>query len=204
MVFILLFLSIGFCGGVGIEPSPTDGIVSQNTAVATSLIFEANKKTVNDIYLNTVAKGMIEFDAQQMSDLQSIAFQCSLTGGSAVYEARSLLTLEMDTVYDDNLLCAGAQGMRRNDNLSTVDDYEGFHLYPNPARDQVTLLMPSDILNGKMVLMNAQGAVVKELRLREKSRSAVINTGQLVEGIYLLNVFDNNRKVYSEKLVIVH
>ena len=203
MVFILLFLSIGFCGGVGIEPSPTDGIISQNAAVTTSLIFETNKKTVNDIYLNTVAKGIIEFTPSQLTDIESIAFQCPLTGGSAVYEARSLLMLQMDTIYDDNLLCAGAQSMRRNDETASVAK-SGFHLYPNPAKDQVTLLMPNEVLAGKVVLINAQGALVSELKLKEKSRTAVINTGQLVEGIYLLNVFDGNRKVHSEKLVIVH
>ena len=197
MLLYAFYLLVGIHGSSGT-------VATQNNNITDSLLLETNKKTVNDIFLNTVAKGIIEFDAQEMSDLQSIAFQCPLTGGSAVYEARSLLTLEMDTVYDDNLLCAGAQGMRRNDNLTTANDYEGFHLYPNPAQDRVTLLMPSDILNGKMVLMNAQGAVVKELRLKEKSHSAIINTNHLVEGIYLLNVFDNNRKVYSEKLVIVH
>ena len=180
-----------------------DAISAQNSGVLTSLLLESNKKTVNDLFLNTVAKGLITFTGTQLSDLQNIALQCPIEGGSAVYEARSLLALVEDNVYDDGILCTTAQA-RIGSTEITYEALNGFRLFPNPTKGQVTLMIPADVSKGKVTIVNAQGAIVLEQKLAVKSRSATISTGQLTGGIYLLNVFDNNKNIFTEKLVVIH
>jgi len=178
-------------------------IASQNANIVDSFILEANEKAVNGIFLKTVAQETFEFDGTQMTTLQNIASQCPLTGGSAVYEARSLLSIVQDDIYDDGVLCSGAQARARNARINS-EVQSGFRLFPNPAKEKVTLLVPEGISKVKVLLVNAQGAIVLELKLSVKSRSAVIHTGQIAEGIYLLNIFDSNKKVSTERLVIIH
>ena len=179
-----------------------DAVAVQNSNIIDSLLLETNKKVVNDIYLNTVAKDSIEFDATQLADLQSIAGQCPLIGGSAVYEARSMLSLVQDSIYDDALSCS-VQGYRVNDDKGATQ-INGFALFPNPAKDQVTLIVPDDISTGQVIFANAQGTIVLQKEITEESQRMEIGTGQLARGIYLLNVFDKGKNIFSEKLIIVH
>ena len=180
-----------------------DTVISENNAIAAPLVFEANKKTVNGIFLNTIAKDTFGFDAAQKDALLHIAAQCPLTGGTAVYEARSLLALVQDINYDDDALCNGT-GQRSSSGGEKAAHDNGFHLFPNPAAGQVTLTLPNSTASGKVVFVNAQGAIVLERNIAQKARSVNINTGQLGRGIYLVNVLDNNKKVFSDKLIIVH
>lgn len=56
-------------------------LLAQNATIPVAYLFEQNERTVNDIFLNTIASGIFSFDSLQQSSLESIAYQCPLTGG---------------------------------------------------------------------------------------------------------------------------
>ncbi len=178
-------------------------VISQNDNIANSFLLESNKKTVNDIYLNTLGKGIVELDSLQVVDLSNIALQCPLTGGSAVYEARSLLELVQDMVYDDGGLCNRAQGRTAKEE-TVISDIEGFYVYPNPAKEQVKLLVPDEFLGGEIVLSNSYGSVIHRKNIEEDNSLTLLQTGHLSSGIYQVVVFEKGKKVFTKKLVIVH
>lgn len=65
-----------------------------NNSVNDTWLFETNQKTVYDIYLSTVAKGIDTFTTSQHQQLLDIAMQDVKTGGTGVYGARVMLGLE--------------------------------------------------------------------------------------------------------------
>ncbi|MCB0849673.1 MAG: hypothetical protein KDC20_07975, partial [Bacteroidetes bacterium] len=60
------------------------------------------QKMINEIYLSTVAKDVLEFTNDQIQDLYAIASQCPLAGGQAVYRARSLYALADKNTFFNN------------------------------------------------------------------------------------------------------
>src|SRR5690606_10442037 len=68
-------------------------LANTNAALAVTVQIEDNEKKVNEIYLSTVAKDVLEFTNDQIQDLYAIASQCPLAGGQAVYKARALYAL---------------------------------------------------------------------------------------------------------------
>ena len=67
------------------------------------------QKMINEIYLSTVAKDVLEFTNDQIQDLYAIASQCTLAGGQAVYRARSLYALaDKNTFFNNFTVCEAA------------------------------------------------------------------------------------------------
>ncbi len=141
----------------------------QNDGIVTSLGLEQNEKTVFDIYLNTTAKEL-DLDSLHIVDLQNIANQCPLIGGSAVFKARSLLSLEGDTtIYDNEALCAAAQQL-----VSGLSESEGFtqtfSLFPNPAKKEVSLLLPALKKESELTIFDSFGICLTSVPLKSTKR----------------------------------
>lgn len=86
-------------------------LIYDNAAIPASYIFEINEKTVNDILLNTLVKGLLP-DSVQTNTLGGIARQCPYEGGTAVLRARAILEGLTGQAFDDEVLCAeGQQGL---------------------------------------------------------------------------------------------
>ncbi len=58
-----------------------------NSNIAVSAVFEDNEKKVNEVYLNSIAKGNADYTADQLAILQFVAGQCPWDGGNAVFRA---------------------------------------------------------------------------------------------------------------------
>lgn len=78
------------------------------------------------------------------------------------------------------------------------------NLYPNPTEDytiaEYTLDDKSAI--NKLILIDLNGRVVKEVRLSEIHGKVNINTADLIPGMYFLKAMNNNRTVLVKKLII--
>lgn len=67
---------------------------------------KAIQKTVNDIFLATVAKGEFTLNELQRAELEGIIYECPLIAGRSIYQARALYRLVTDTVsYQDADVC---------------------------------------------------------------------------------------------------
>ena len=135
-----------------------EDVKAANIAIGTSQLIETNEKTVNEIYLRTVAQDVDDFSAADAGLLFDIANQCPMVGGNAVYRARSLYALiNDDQEFDDPALCLPYGILVRTLEAATALE-QTVQLVPNPARDEVTLVFGVSIEgNGTVTFYDAVG-----------------------------------------------
>ena len=72
-------------------------------------------------------------------------------------------------------------------------------VYPNPAKDQTTLIMPKGVMAEQVVVKSLLGETVTEIQHLAQSMVS-IPLANLIPGIYLVQVYSNN-KMYSTKII---
>jgi hypothetical protein len=77
--------------------------------------------------------------------------------------------------------------------------------YPNPSSFSTSIEYSIPIgSNGKIILRNLLGSVVREVSLEKSDGRAVINTSDLKDGLYFYSISLNNKIEVTRKLVIKH
>ena len=110
-----------------------------NIGATATVTIELNEQNVNEVYLNTVAEGRYTFDQTEELTLLSIANQCPLSGGAAVFTARSLYYLiDPNMVYDDRNLCLQQGIILREQEQKTASTTLTYT--PNPANEIVNVV----------------------------------------------------------------
>lgn len=73
-------------------------------------------------------------------------------------------------------------------------------IYPNPSSHFIRITL-AETVSGNIEIINLAGQ--KVLYRTFEASSLKINTRKLAEGVYVLNIIDNNSIIHSEKLIIV-
>jgi hypothetical protein len=180
-----------------------DNIKETNDDLSLTKIYEENERSVNDIYLRTIAKGLYNLQDFE-GTLWDIASQCPYSGGPAVYKARGLYYLLNDTViYDDRTICSGS-GYRslssvQNDKL--LYSMETPKIYPNPADDKATLVYRIKE-DGIFEIYNTLGEKQSIHKLNSKAYEYNFDTSKLIDGVYYYKVICGGEDKATGKLVI--
>ncbi len=179
-----------------------------NKSIEAQGIHEEFEQTVTDIYLKTAAKGNFNFTSDQVADLQVIAFECPYVGGKAVYKARAMYRLIDPAVsFSDNAACRESTEVGQQVTHTTeIKGYNNFHLFPNPASEQVSITIPAERVDQVIfyTLFDQTGKQVKGGLLKEQENVANINLGNIAEGFYSLVFKSTDATVIGvEKLSIV-
>ena len=97
-------------------------------------------------------------------------------------------------VYD--VLSSGINEVSRG-NLSSAS--------PNPANSftNINYTVPT-LKDGKIVIYNMLGTVVKEYQLTNTQSSMVLSTSDLSSGVYVYSLINNGKPVSTKKLVVTH
>jgi hypothetical protein len=100
-------------------------------------LLETNHQEVTNLILKLETMGYLsEVEGLQ---LHMIAKQCPLSGGKAVYQARSAMAKIDQEMEYDNAACEG-KDMKKVSIINTeAEDVHRINMYPNPAGDQVTI-----------------------------------------------------------------
>ncbi len=171
-----------------------------NAAIPATAVYEINEKSVNALYIAWVETG--EFTPTQKGELADIAFQCPLSGGDAVFFARSLYALiDPDARYDDELLCSVGGQYRALPKAETEEP--GFDVYPNPANDHLVLRcfgMPEDT-ESIAVVFDLLGRELLRTSLGTRSIT-VLDTKHINPGIVLVALISDGRRIGIRKVVI--
>jgi hypothetical protein len=157
---------------------------------------------VND-YLITLEEEGTTALVSEILTIQSIANQCPLNGGEAVFQARVLATLlGYDTMYDDQELCAVKTKSLDVPEIVTIDK---FRLSPNPANELLTIDLPA-VEAESFRLYNSLGRLAYHLDLSQYKNSGAfrtsINVAFLPPGFYVATLFDKNGGISSQKITI--
>ncbi len=178
-----------------------NSIIVDNNAITATDIWEQNEKTVNHIFLNTVAKG-IPFNDTQFNLLMAIAEQCPYQGGTAVFRARALLEIEVD----DETACSQTESqalMMPPVNNQAVSTPKSILLYPNPADNTVTVkMLTENEAELELSIYNLYGQTVARHKLQEGTIGYSFDTSMLPQGLYLVRVMQGKEAIFTTRLVI--
>jgi hypothetical protein len=150
-------------------------------------IVAKNEIAVKDIYLRDVAVEQNELSKEAIQTLHSIAIQCPLDGGLAVYEARALLNSIKPAWYNDKELCEGGEPIfSKQVAAKKIDEYK---VYPNPAQDRLYLYNLTNDKNSvvEINIVDALGTLIKKESI-ELTGFNTINVEELSSGFYFLTI----------------
>jgi hypothetical protein len=168
------------------------------------------EREMNDIYLNTLAKGILEFSASELVSLRQIAAHCPQEGGAAVHQARGMLSMVEDVnllnfnCVTNNSRSSIIQEGGSNDPEEIINAEEwDLILYPNPTNNTITLesnLSLEDKI--QKVIYNALGQKVKEITINEAMNTIDINVSSLLDGIYNIRLQSGAYKITKSFVLI--
>ncbi|MFT4971359.1 MAG: hypothetical protein ACI9JY_000558 [Saprospiraceae bacterium] len=174
-----------------------------NLDVSVPTIYEKNALIVNTIYLETLnASDENMYSSSQAAELKSIAFQCPLSGGDAVYIARGMLG--MTSNFDNSAMCNSSQNSVAPLVNNTTVAATTFSAYPNPASDKLTVTFEEGLsVNGEISIVNIVGQIVKSFKITEGEISMDISLESVDNGIYLLQLRTDNQPIQATTIKVV-
>ncbi len=182
-------------------------VIQTNNQITTTETYEADEKTVNDIFLNAVVYQDGILTQNQIDQLQTIAGKCPKTGGSAVYRARGMLPQCEDSSWDDNYAGCypepaivfeetyelGGQAIIANPN-------ENGAIYPNPSTHSFTVRLELE-KTGFVIVSNLVGQILQTIPF-DGSTSTLEVSHKFAPGIYNCTLKYDDGVLRSEKLII--
>jgi Secretion system C-terminal sorting domain len=140
-------------------------LASINKRISTFNTLEDNQKQVNQIKIETTLTDATALTASQIEALESVAGQCPLSGGDAVFEARSLLSMAKDVYYDDEKLCKSQSQLVEDVTISKTKrplSISGLSVSPNPANNVISVSFEGKTEDkGQVMIMNSVGKTLK-------------------------------------------
>lgn len=177
-----------------------DSLLNTNSALVDSSVSDEFEKSVNEIYLETIAKENYKFSPDQISELEFISSQCPFSSGSAVFKARSLYALINDSIdYDDYVICA-LNGISPR---LTSSQSKNFKIFPNPASGKINLsyaLQKNE--QATLKVFNIFGISLLQRSMNWEESEISLNIEKLTPGIYYFAIFKNDKQVNIEKVVV--
>jgi len=179
-----------------IENGEINQALMENGVFVASNLIENNMQVVNDIYLNTLAQ-YIPFDSVQREALMAIAMLTPYLGGNAVYSARVMLGIDP---RDYNLYHRFAP----DTDLMKKETIKTLHVYPNPARDNLTIEILEGLEEGVVFieLYSLIGNRVLTSTVEIVSSKGDLNISGITRGVYLLRVSCEKGSHKSTKIMI--
>jgi len=181
-----------------------DSVAAQNNSLSPSLLWETNEKTVRGIYLATIGTDtVLTLNGAQTSQLEAIAEQCPLEGGTAVYWARMLLELLTGArvVYNDADSCEATSERFRE--MERLVGPSSVRIYPNPTNGVFRVEYDlGDEPGAVFLLHNSLGQQVLQHRLPDVYGTVLLNMAHLPTGTYFYMIPGLGGEGSSGKILI--
>jgi len=118
-------------------------------------------------------------------------------------QTRYFVSLLNDSLeYNDDLNCLGA-GIWRNSNTSNVMQL-GMNVIPNPTSGNFKLAFSSPLKEKfQLLIVDVNGKDVLKSTITIDGREFEINVGNLISGIYQVQLIGDNSGVFNERLTIL-
>ncbi|MCB9313799.1 MAG: T9SS type A sorting domain-containing protein [Lewinellaceae bacterium] len=155
-------------------------------------------QTVWTIYLESLIGDTVSFDSLTLLSLESIAENCALTHGEAVYLAGSLRSINTDKLFSYE--CPETESLVLSTDQLLMGE-PGFSLQPNPAGNVVTVhFNDQDPQGGELVVMDLLGTI----QLRQVVNGSVVNLygHHLTSGMYIVIWLRSEQSPVSKALII--
>lgn len=209
----LSLTAIGACQKFNRAIQQSDMAMAQslNNSFTPVTPIEQNHQTINKYLLDGLANGKYELARKEKNSVKSIASQCALTGGKAVFQARALYNMLAghDTIFieicKDNFTNAKlAQNSDRDNTPATLSLNSIAKLYPNPNGGSFILEYNIvDATDALFEIFDITGKRIDSVKLNGKVTLAEVNENGLENGIYYYRISVNGNAIAADKLVVI-
>jgi hypothetical protein len=177
-----------------------DLLNGQNDQINNNSTFEQNERTINDIYLHTAGLNKPTEVGQFAGAILNVASQCPLSGGPAVYRARSLYFLvDPFMSYDDANNCLQQGYLYRKGISARAKSY----LYPNPASNEINIIYSiSD--DAVINILNTMSQVVYSMNINKDIYQTAIDVSQYSNGLYSYQIINKNGDLNDSGTFIIN
>jgi hypothetical protein len=174
-----------------------------NSIISTHNQIEENQKQFNSIHLFSLLDSTYTYTEDDKNQLLSIANQCPLEGGGAVWQARVLWnTINNDWIeFDDN--CDATKIMTAK--TDKAQDLQLFNIFPNPSSGtmQITYKLLNVGDNASIQLYDLMGNFLMMHPLDSHKQLLNLDISDVSSGLYLLEIHVNSRVQQVNKIVII-
>jgi hypothetical protein len=174
-------------------------------SITANNIMEQNMKDVLEIYLNKVFDAYIDDLTDDVSTLASIAFQCPIAGGDAVFIARMLyLYIVPEAEFNDNNICnndANARQEKKENKTFAFSFNNKTSVYPSPSKGIVHINSSANNISS-VIIRDLSGRIVLTPSINPNSINT-IDCAVLGNGFYLLEINYENLKSEVFKINIL-
>lgn len=187
----------------------TSPLIAEARVINSSIVpqneFERNEKTINEIYLTTIAND-ITMDEAQQATVREIASLCPMIGGTAVYKARHLYGYFAVPSFDDTKICFTAQigggevGDEGGKIIKSPNPQANVLIYPNPAQDEVTILVNQN----EPVTVNIIDITGKVVMQQNFSATIQLSTVNIPNGSYFCEIWKGKERLSVQQLSVIH
>ena len=163
-----------------------DLISDQNQIINGTNILEENEQIINEIYFSTVALNQLDNLFNYAASLLNIALQCPLSGGPAVYRARSLYYIIDPTMdyYDEQICLQGGYLFKTSRNLT-----KNSKLYPNPSNSIVNIVYNVES-NSVLQIYDCYGRIINNYSIDPKNYIFSFETENFENGLFNYRIVD--------------
>ena len=176
-------------------------LAQRNSAITPNCQRESHIKTVNDIFLNTWANGMYEYDATQEQYLEDLACSDALENGPAVYAARTLVGFfgTCTNGYTKSLTTSENTMVTYTESPNVT-----FTLYPNPSDNDVFLdyVLDESIENAQLEVYDLTGKLITRQALEDNQNTLQIETYGLERGVYIYSIIAKGQLLGTGKFIL--
>lgn len=171
------------------ELAEVEAALAKNESWLTDNLYQAHSKTVNGIYLNSIAIEE-EMSATDIESLESIALTTPYLSGDAVYSARVILGID-----------AGDSGIAYR--LSETRDTNVSHWYPNPTQGKISINFANLAKQSrKAYCYDLMGKLVYQKSLSLNNDLIDMDLSHFTSGIYFIEIEQDNQSIIFDKLIV--
>lgn len=201
-------LENAFAGKKNVVDSLILAALNLNNSIVVNSQFEANRKSLNNILLNSFLQQGGSYTTSQVSDLTSIATQCYKEGGNTVFQAAGALSA-CDAIYPDFWTNCGEQHV-----LPYIPDVEARQALPsfdNSKNPRLSAYYINDLLSikfpekftGRIRIIDASGRVLRQADIWDQEEVFQLELSDIKPGILFITAQGANA-AFATKVSVIH
>ncbi len=175
-----------------------DFLKDLNDRILTPKTIEVNERDVNAIYANAIVKNNSQFTETEISRLFAIASQCVISGGPAVFKARSLYSMIDNNIrFSDKDICFSQGIMLRHRNTS--EENPNMIIFPNPSTGKFTVRY--DLENKSDVYLSIFDELQREVKFYKLDGNASqmeIDLSEFDNGMYIYKIKSSDNSIHAQ------
>lgn len=177
--------------------------ITDNNSVNPANIIEENQKAFNEIYLVRM-DSVGAYTESDYETLNSIASQCAIIGGEAVYQSRNLLMVLANNVIEFVDSCDASIEPEEESEDKRVLMFNAMRLFPNPTQGNLTLECNlAENQSGELVLYDLAGKLIRRYNLAMGAKAVSIDAQSVPTGMYICEIFVDGKSIKKDKLSII-